>query len=328
MKKRYVLLGGLAVAAAVLFALNASFLAQPRDEFAVLAHRGVYQTYDKTGVGRDDCTATQIFEPTHGYLENTIASMRAAIEAGADIIEIDVHPTTDGEFAVFHDWTIDCRTDGTGVTREQPWATLKVLDIGYGYTADGGKTFPFRGKFVGAMPSLGEVLSTFPEQRFLINTKSRDRSEADRLDAYLRARADAKPERLAVFGHERIVMRLRELRPQLRASSRAQLKACARDYMLTGWTGHVPTSCRDTVVYVPVNWAWAAWGYPDRLLDRMQKANTEVVLLGPLEGRALGMNGVDDATTVAKVPRNWRGGVATDRVEITGPLLHAAKRAP
>lgn len=327
MKKRYIVLGGLAVAALVLFALNASFLAHPRDDFAVLAHRGVYQTYDRTNVGRDDCTATRIFAPRHNYLENTLPSMRAAIEAGADVIEIDVHPTTDGEFAVFHDWTLDCRTNGKGVTREHAMADLRLLDIGHGYTADGGQTFPFRGAFVGAMPTLGEVLAAFPDQRFLINTKSRDATEADKLDAYLRARPDANPERLTVFGHERIVGRLRALRPHFRATSRAQLKACAKDYMLLGWSGHVPASCHDTVVYLPVNWAWAAWGYPDRLLDRMQRASSEVVLLGPLKNTG-GMNGVDDAVTVAKVPRGWRGGVATDRVEITGPLLHAAKRAP
>ena len=68
--------------------------------------------------------------------------MRAAFDAGADIVEFDVHPTTDGHFAVFHDWTLDCRTDGKGVTREHTLAELKKLDVGYGYTADGGKTFP------------------------------------------------------------------------------------------------------------------------------------------------------------------------------------------
>ncbi len=72
--------------------------------------------------------------------------MHAAFDAGADIVEFDVHPTTDGHFAVFHDWTLDCRTDGKGVTREHTLAELKKLDAGYGYTADGGKTYPLRGK--------------------------------------------------------------------------------------------------------------------------------------------------------------------------------------
>ena len=108
------------------------------------------------------------------YLENTIASIEAAFAAGADIVEFDVHPTTDGHFAVFHDWTVDCRTEGHGVTREHTLAELKALDIGYGYTADGGKTFPFRGKGVGLMPSLDEVLAAFPMRRLLINVKSND----------------------------------------------------------------------------------------------------------------------------------------------------------
>jgi glycerophosphoryl diester phosphodiesterase len=325
MRKRNVLLGGLTVVGALLFVLNASFLAKPADEFAVLAHRGVYQTYDKTGVGRDDCTATRIYPPTHAFLENTLPSIQAAIAAGADIIELDVHPTMDGEFAVFHDWTIDCRTNGSGVTREQSMAALKALDIGHGYTSDDGKTFPFRGKFFGAMPTLGEVLAAFPQQRFLINHKSRDATEADKLDAYLEARPDARPQRLAIFAHERIVTRMRVLRPHLRATSRAQLKDCARGYLLTGWTGFVPASCRDTTIYLPINWAWAAWGYPDRLLARMQAANTDVMLVGPLT-RMQGVAGIDDANTAAMIPSTWRGGVVTDRVDITGPLLKASHR--
>lgn len=325
MKKRHVLLGGLAVVGALLFALNASFLAYPRDEFAVLAHRGVYQTYDKTGLGRDDCTATRIFTPTHAFLENTLPSMQAAIDAGADIIELDVHPTTDGEFAVFHDWTLDCRTDGKGPTRDHAMTELKTLDLGHGYTADGGRTFPFRGKYVGAMPTLGEVLAAFPRQRFLINHKSKDASEADRLDAYLKARPEAHPERLSIFAHENIATRMRSLRPHFRATSRAQLKDCAGAYMLTGWTGFVPQACRDTTLYLPVNWAWVAWGYPDRLLERMQGVNTDVMLVGPVK-RMDGLPGVDDVATAAMIPPTWRGGVVTDRVDVTGPLLKAAKR--
>ncbi len=64
---------------------------------------------------------------------------------GADMVEIDVAPTADGQMAVFHDWTVDCRTEGKGNVRDKTMAELKQLDPGYGYTADGGKTFPLRG---------------------------------------------------------------------------------------------------------------------------------------------------------------------------------------
>jgi glycerophosphoryl diester phosphodiesterase len=79
---------------------------------------------------------------------------------GAGIVELDVHPTSDGQIAVFHDWTLECRTDGHGVTREHNLADLKQLDVGYGYTSDDGKTYPLRGTGVGLLPSLDECMLT------------------------------------------------------------------------------------------------------------------------------------------------------------------------
>src|SRR5215218_5074603 len=110
------------VAAAVLFAVagvwlnNSSVLygPSPNTKPRVLAHRGVYQTFPTENLDNDTCTATLIAPPSHPFLENTIASMRAAFASGADIVELDVHLTPDGKFAIIHDWTLECRTDGTG----------------------------------------------------------------------------------------------------------------------------------------------------------------------------------------------------------------------
>jgi hypothetical protein len=45
------------------------------------------------------------------------------------------------------------------------------------------------------------------------------------------------------------------------------------------------------------------------------------VIAGPIEsGERLSINGVDDAGTFARIPRDWRGGVVTDRIDIIGPL--------
>lgn len=138
-----------------LYLSNASFLAHPIGSQPVLvAHRGLAQDFDRTDLTNETCTAARMLPTPHDYLENTIASMQAAFAYGADFVEFDVHPTTDGHFAVFHDWTVDCRTNGTGVTREHTLASLQSLDIGHGYTSDGGETYPFRGKGTGLMPSL------------------------------------------------------------------------------------------------------------------------------------------------------------------------------
>ena len=55
----------------------------------------------------------------------------------------------------------------------------KNIDIGYGYTADQGATYPFRGKGVGLIPSLDEVLEAFPDGSFLIHIKSTDPEEGN-----------------------------------------------------------------------------------------------------------------------------------------------------
>lgn len=326
MRRRWVVLAVLALAAGALFVLNTSLLANPAGELTLLSHRGVHHTFDREGVNNETCTAERIFPPTHTLIENTLPSMRAAFDAGADSVEIDIHPTTDGEFAIFHDWTVDCRTNGEGVTRELSMDYLRTLDLGHGYTADGGQTFPLRGQGVGMMPTLREVLEAFPTQRFLINFKSRETDEADRLLAYLDAVPDANIERLSFYGAEP-AERVRELRPDLRTVSRGRLRDCAQSYVLTGWAGNVGEACRNTIIFVPSNYGWVAWGWPNRFLQRMQDANTEVIIVDAIRrGEQPGVNGIDSAEAFAAVPAGWRGGVATDRIEVIAPLA-AERRA-
>jgi glycerophosphoryl diester phosphodiesterase len=139
----------------------------------LLAHRGVHHTFDGDDIDDQTCTATRIDLPEHSFFENTLASMEAAFVAGAAVVEIDIAPSSDGVLAVFHDWEVDCRTDGSGAIRSLSWDELSGLDIGYGYTADG-ETYPLRGQGQGLMPRLEEVFAAFPNGRFLINFKSGD----------------------------------------------------------------------------------------------------------------------------------------------------------
>lgn len=293
---------------------------EPGGEPALLAHRGIAQRFDATGLANDTCTASRILPPTHGYLENTIDSIGASIEAGADIVELDVHPTTDGEFAVFHDWALDCRTDGHGVTREQSMAYLRTLDIGYGYTADGGATFPFRGKGIGLMPSLDEVLETFPDRRFLINVKSNDPTEGEMLAAVLNGLTPDRRQALMVYGGDRPVAALSALAPDLKTMSRASLKSCLLRYVAYGWTGSVPRSCRSMLIFVPVNIAPWLWGWPNRFLDRMRSAGSEVFVVGPYHGGDFS-TGIDSAEDIARLPRGYSGGVLTNEIEFAATRL-------
>jgi glycerophosphoryl diester phosphodiesterase len=252
--------------------------------------------------------------------------MKAAFDAGADVVEFDVHPTTDGAFAVIHDWTVDCRTNGKGVTREHSLAELKALDIGYGYTADGGKTFPFRGKGVGLMPSLDEVLATFPDKRFLINVKSNDPREGELLADRLLQLPPAQLALLMSYGGDRPMETLRKRIPGMRTTSRKSVIACGTRYLALGWSGYVPEACQNSIMMVPVNLGFIVWGWPNRFLERMNAAGTEVFVTGPYASGDPGTSGVDTPEDVERLPSDFGGGVWTNRIERVGPLFKKADR--
>lgn len=100
----------------------------------VLVHRGIAQQVDWDTADENGCIADQTFPPKHEYLENTIASMRAAFDRGANVVEFDIHRTRDNRFAVFHDRRLECRTDGQGAPHDHSLEELQALDVGYGWT--------------------------------------------------------------------------------------------------------------------------------------------------------------------------------------------------
>lgn len=317
---RMVLAVVLAAGAAVYLMNTNLFVSRAAGNPVLLAHRGFAQAFETADLRSDTCTASRMVRSDHDYLENTIDSMRAAFAAGADIVEFDVHPTTEGRFAVFHDWTLDCRTDGQGVTREQSLAYLKTLDIGHGYTADGGKTFPFRGKGKGLMPSLDEVLSTFPDRRFLIHVKSRDVGEGAKLAAVL-GRLPSRAN-LIVYGAEEPVAEVRRALPDIKTMSRSSLVSCLVRYIGYGWTGMVPQACRDTLVLVPINVAPWLWGWPDRFLARFGAAGSHVFVLGPYSGGEFS-TGIDTQADIARLPSGYAGGVWTNDIGLVAGALKA-----
>lgn len=316
LKKILIVLATLAIG---LWLRNTSLFTPPASDGSpkFIAHRGVHHTYTRVDLQRDTCTATRIDPPTHEYIENTLPSMQAAFDAGADVIEIDVHLTPDGDFAVFHDWTLECRTDGEGQTNMTPMSLLRTLDVGYGYTADGGQTFPLRGKGVGLIRSLPEVLDAFPEGRFLVNFKSRRALEGRLLAELLEANPRQRAQIMGVYGGAAPSAAAVARMPELRSFTKKSAKDCLLGYGLTGWTGHVPKSCHNTLVPVPIDYAPLLWGWPREFEARMDAAGSEIILFGSV--RSDGIPGINDTAALRKVPAGFGGYIWTDRIELTGP---------
>ncbi len=65
-----------------------------------------------------------------GYIaENTVESVKKAMELGATGIEVDVHVCASGELVVFHDFTLDRVTNGTGEIAKKTLSELKQLKV-------------------------------------------------------------------------------------------------------------------------------------------------------------------------------------------------------
>lgn len=105
--------------------------------------------------------------------ENTLYGFGRAAALGVDVIETDVRASADGEIVVMHDEYVGRTTDGAGRVPSLTLAELKRLDAGYRWTADGGRTFPFRGQGV-VVPTLREVFEALPSMRFNIEPKQSD----------------------------------------------------------------------------------------------------------------------------------------------------------
>lgn len=82
--------------------------------------------------------------------ENTLLSVRRALEFGANGIEVDVH-FVDGRLVVMHDETVDRTTNGRGRLAEFSFGQLRALDAGLGEV----------------IPTLKEIVDLIPQGKIL-----------------------------------------------------------------------------------------------------------------------------------------------------------------
>jgi glycerophosphoryl diester phosphodiesterase len=298
--------------------LNSSRLAPPPSHrWRFLAHRGVHQTFEIDGVDDNTCTASRIRPPTHQLIENTLPSMQAAFTAGADEVEIDVHLSSDGVPMVFHDATLGCRTDATGAPEQHTAAELQRIDVGWGYTDDGGRTFPLRGTVVGLMPTFDEVLAALPGRRLLIHFKTNRVSDGEAVAARLARLPVSQRALVSVYGGEAPAGRVAQLLPEVRAFDAHQVKRCLVEYEILGWSDYMPTACRHTRVVVPMEHAGKLWGWPRRFEARLRSVGSDAILVrSTFNGH---LSGIDDENSLNQVPTDFSGWVWTNRIESFSP---------
>ncbi len=143
------------------------------------------------------------------FPSNTMYAFKRSLQVGADMLELDVGVTRDGQVVVMHDTTVDRTTNGHGTVASFTLRQLRKLDAAYWFSGGSnayrhdrvrsayrlrgvatGKRRPPKG-FAAAdfrVPTLTQVLRAFPHTP--INVEIKGRTKAEALAEYL-TNADA-----------------------------------------------------------------------------------------------------------------------------------------
>lgn len=128
------------------------------------------------------------------FPENTLAAFRAALEAGAGGLELDVRVTRDGHPVVMHDATADRTTDGFGAVAGMTLESVRRLSAGR----------PGEG-----VPTLREVFEEFPEARVNIDIKDWDLPGAEKVVLDVLREAGVADRVLVASADHRVLRRFR-----------------------------------------------------------------------------------------------------------------------
>lgn len=178
--------------------------------------------------------------------ENTMEAFRDAVARWeADMLEMDVRLSRDGEVVVIHDATVDRTTDGTGAVADLTLAELRSLDAGHRFVDPEGRP-GFRGRGV-AIPRFEDVLEAFPRMR--LNVEAKESRVAGPLVEIIRAHG-AEERVLVAAEHEEARAPVRGY-PGPWGASRTQLLPFWILHRLPGGGPYVP---RADVLQVPEVW--------------------------------------------------------------------------
>ncbi|HTU12389.1 MAG TPA: glycerophosphodiester phosphodiesterase family protein [Allosphingosinicella sp.] len=316
-KSKYFLVA-VALAIVTLAAINASWLAaRPEGRLTLVAHRGSGQPIAADAPAA--CNARHVKPGQHGnMIENSAGAMTKAISDGAGGLMLDVQATRDGQAVIFRDADLACRTNGSGAVATRDLAYLRTLDIGHGYSQDGGRTFPQRGLGVGAMPTVDDVLRAYREVVLIFALPDARTADAT-VAAFQRAGVPIGP-RHGFAGPPEARARLRQLTHAGFVLDRQASEACLAPYRQMGWLGIVSEACNGAMLILPRHGGWTLWGWPYRFMARMSGAGARYFIPGdgPEDGPWIGLT---EPEQLGEVPHDYTGLLLVEDMDNVGRAL-------
>ncbi len=240
--------------------------------------------------------------------ENTIEAFRSAVEVwGADVLEMDVHCTRDGELVVLHDDHVDRTTDGAGAVRDLTLRDVQGLDAGFRFRDLNGEA-SFRGRGV-RIPLFRDVLEVLPGTRMNVDAKAAE--AMPRLLALIReVRADHRI-LLASVGEKGRADRLGYRGAT--SATRRQIRLFVYMHRLP-WGG--PYTPRADALQVPFRWKGKQIASP-RLIREAHRRNIPVHVWI-----------VDDPEIMRRLLEWGVDGIQTDRPDLLARVLYEETGRP
>ena len=243
--------------------------------------KGAVKLVAQSGLGPAD--GCEGGEPYHRIEPNSAESIVRADALGAGMVAVPVVADTDGT------------------------ALLALADECIGEQAE---------TLAGLVPQLGK------NARLLVQLPdgAPDVAQAA-LAAFAEAGRDPIEARDAFYGDADSLAPIRERFPEAWAWNEEEARACSRDYVLMGWSGYLPGSCRGRTMLVPLGSQWQYWGWPNRLLARMEAHGGKVVMAVSGDG-PLATRGIDLPEQLGEVPSTFNGYLWVDDAFAILPALY------
>jgi len=206
---------------------------------------------------------------------NTMYAYDRAMRLGSDMLETDIHVTSDGKIVVIHDSTVDRTTNGSGSVYDMTLAQIQKLDAGYWLVPGKGTDhssrpdadYPFRGVRTGEVKpppgykpadfrivSLPQVMKKYPDVPINIEIKGQSDANvasymhnAEVLADYLNRLGRTRGIVVASF-NDAALARFHELAPQI---DTAPATAAVAGYVL----GNTPPPEGSKVFQVPMTFS-------------------------------------------------------------------------
>jgi len=231
--------------------------------------------------------------------ENTLTAFQLALKYGADVMEIDVRLSRDGEVIVIHDERVDRTCNAQGRVRDLSLQKLKTLNAGHHFVDMEGRRYRDTKT---SLLSLSELFELMPETPVNIDIKDNSQAAAMAVATVIEKSARTSSVNVGSF-HSQALAHFRQRLPEVTtAASQAEV---AQLYFKRG----MYTSVAFQYLQIPLRYMGVPLATRSFIRHASQRGIKSVFWT------------INDAHNMQMLIARKATGLVTDRVDIAGPLL-------